>query len=258
MSKAIIPYCSKSNTTEDKFALSCFSYPINVITCDFQWLASFTSLHAFQVHPRCRKIITLPNLFSLSFFLFFLFIFFMRESYYIALAVLELTMQTRLASHSQRSSLFCLQSARMKGMWHHTQLVPNLLIVQYLCYCAIWIWCIFIFSSVGRHCTCVYPGEIWIMCCDYWSKRFCKNVCFQSSLVSPTSRFSYSVGLLCWCFIQEPGRLTKLLPHFTVHLIWSESSNFSTSSFTIVSNSPFDYDQLILSTMNQNHRRGSI
>jgi hypothetical protein len=41
-------------------------------------------------------------------------------SLYIALTVLELTKQARLALNSQRSNCFCLQSAGIKGMCHHT------------------------------------------------------------------------------------------------------------------------------------------
>lgn len=43
-------------------------------------------------------------------------------SFYIALAVLELKMKTRLASKSQRSSCLGLPNAGIKGMSHHAQL----------------------------------------------------------------------------------------------------------------------------------------
>ena len=54
-------------------------------------------------------------------FLFFIFVFFERGSYILALAVLELTLQTRLALNSQRSAYLCLPSARIKDTCHHTQ-----------------------------------------------------------------------------------------------------------------------------------------
>lgn len=42
--------------------------------------------------------------------------------YYVGLAVLELTMQTKLASNSQRSTYLYLLGAGIKGMNHYTQL----------------------------------------------------------------------------------------------------------------------------------------
>ena len=44
-------------------------------------------------------------------------LFFETESHYVALAVLELTMLTRLACNSQRSACFCLPSAGVKAVW---------------------------------------------------------------------------------------------------------------------------------------------
>ena len=41
-------------------------------------------------------------------------------SYYVALAVLELTLYTRLATNSQRSTCLCLPSAGIKAVCHHS------------------------------------------------------------------------------------------------------------------------------------------
>lgn len=40
-----------------------------------------------------------------------------------SLVGLELTVQTKLASDSQRSAILCLPTARIKGVCHHAQLV---------------------------------------------------------------------------------------------------------------------------------------
>ena len=45
--------------------------------------------------------------------------FFEITSHCITLAVLELALQTRLASNSQRYDCFCLPSAGIKGVGHH-------------------------------------------------------------------------------------------------------------------------------------------
>jgi hypothetical protein len=46
---------------------------------------------------------------------------------YVALAVLELTLKTRLASHSQRSACLCLLSDEIKGVHHCLLAEPGLL-----------------------------------------------------------------------------------------------------------------------------------
>lgn len=64
---------------------------------------------------------SLSFLFNGWFGLFFCcFFFFKKESLYIALAVLELTMLTWLALNSQTYTCLCLPRARIKGVHHHT------------------------------------------------------------------------------------------------------------------------------------------
>jgi hypothetical protein len=45
--------------------------------------------------------------------------FFEAGSLYVALVVLELDMQTRLTSNSQRSACLCFLTARIKGIYHY-------------------------------------------------------------------------------------------------------------------------------------------
>lgn len=49
-----------------------------------------------------------------------LFVLFETGSFYLALAYLEVTMQTKLASNSQRSPCLCVQNAKIKGICCHT------------------------------------------------------------------------------------------------------------------------------------------
>jgi hypothetical protein len=52
----------------------------------------------------------------------------------VALAVLELALQSRLASNSQRSSCLCLLSARIKGVHHHHLAFKWVLKRSYYCF----------------------------------------------------------------------------------------------------------------------------
>lgn len=47
-------------------------------------------------------------------------------SHYISMAVLELPMQSRLASNSERSSSLFLLGGEIKGICHHTQMLSSL------------------------------------------------------------------------------------------------------------------------------------
>lgn len=58
------------------------------------------------------------------FFLVFLFYFFETGSYYVALASLELTIQTRMALNEQRSTCLCLPNADVTGMYYHLATPP--------------------------------------------------------------------------------------------------------------------------------------
>ena len=60
------------------------------------------------------------NLYKAMLYLLLFLVYFLRQGFSVALeCVLELTLQTRLASNSQRSACLCLPSAGIKGMRHH-------------------------------------------------------------------------------------------------------------------------------------------
>ena len=69
--------------------------------------------------PLGPESLFIPSSLYNCFFFSLVFVFLETEFLYVALAVLEPTLQNRLAWNSEISALFCLLSAGIKGVCHH-------------------------------------------------------------------------------------------------------------------------------------------